>query len=85
MRRQDAGREAGVERVDLTRREELQQPELGGLGADGDRVEEVARRSGQPARAREHRVADRLGNVLVARRKRLGDEERIAAGRAVEL
>jgi hypothetical protein len=65
--------------------ERFEQPQLDGPGDDCHRVEQPARRLGQPRRPADHGVAHRVGDPLATGRQRLDDEERVAAGAAVEL
>ena len=78
------GGDAFVEAADDVAGERLEQPELGMLRNDRGRFEQSPRRGSSRRRGRARRRAPSAG-LLVAGRERLGDEERVAAGLAVEL
>ena len=81
---QHPGRQAGVEGIWLVG-QRFEQPQLGPLRHDRDRVEQRPRRGVQPGAAGEDGVADGRREVGAAGRERLGDEEGVAAGAAVQL
>jgi hypothetical protein len=84
-RDQHARGQALVDAVDDVASEHIQQPGLDVSGHDRDRFEQPPRRTREARRASEHRVAHRLGDRLAGGGERLDDEERVAAGSAVEL
>ena len=65
--------------------ERLEQPQLGVPRHDGDGLEQCPRSWTQPCRAGEHGIADGEWDLLFAGRQRLGHEERIACGLAIQL
>jgi hypothetical protein len=77
--------QALVNTLDEIAGKRLQQPQRHVPGDDRDSLEQSARRRGQAGGARENRVAHRLGDTLAAGREDLGDEERVAGRRPVQL
>ena len=57
------------------------QPQLGARGDHRDELEHAPRRGAQSCGADQHGVADAGGRRAFTRRQRLGDQERVAAGR----
>ena len=74
------GRQALLEAVERIAGKRLEEPDLG-VGGDGHDASSSARAAGLEARGpRQHRVANRRGDLLLPAASDLGDEERIAAG-----
>ena len=85
-RHEHARRQTLVETIlDGVAGESLEQPELGLLGNDRDRLEHRSGGRAQVCGAREHGVPDRVGDPLGPHGERLDHEERVAGGLAVEL
>ena len=83
--RQHARTQAGLKRRQLVGSERLEKPQLRRSRADSDRLEQALRRPGQPAHARKDRIAHRLRDTRGGAGQRLGHEERVAAGQAIQL
>ena len=79
-----AGREAGVELLELPRGDRLEQPQLGARRDHRDDLEQPARRLAEERDAREHRVPDRLGQLVAARGEDLRHVEGVALRAAVD-
>ena len=81
---QHPGVHAVREAQELRRRDDLEQQELGLRGLAGNDVEQAPRGRGEPGGAREDGVAHGRGDFVPCR-EHLGDEERVAAGAAMQL
>ena len=77
--------QALLQAVEQPAGEDLQQPKIDLAGHDGDRVQQSSRWAVQAGRARQYRVADRLGNPCATGREHFGDKERITARTPVQL
>ncbi len=81
---QDARGEAALELGHGLAGHGLEQRQLGTLGQDRDRVEQLAGARVEPGGPGQDRVAHRVGHERAARGEHLGDEERVAAGQPVQ-
>ena len=83
--RDETRRQAVLDPVEAVPGDRVEEPGLGTRRHEGDRLEQVEGRAVEARTAREDGVSDCRGHPGVARGEDLGDEERIAFGRPVQL